>query len=97
VVERWAKNNGFEIPDGFSTEPERKLFDKYINFFQDHEIPFVNATPVVVRAFTKSALMKEDFYPFHDGHPLANGYESYSRAAEELILNKLNQNPHPVK
>ena len=85
VVERWTVNSDVDIPSNFSIKPQINLIEKYITFFNKSSIPAIDATPFVVEAFTKSVELNEEFYPFEDGHPFAEGYESYGKAAARLI------------
>lgn len=87
VIENWALNNGVEIPEKYSVEPEKYLIRNYITFLNEKNISVIDALPYVVEAFAKSVEAKEDFYPFRNSHPLVKGYESYSMAAAELISN----------
>ena len=90
VFERWATINRVPIPEGFSVEPEKTLIKKYVTFFDEKNIPTINGTNYVVEAFSKSVSRNELFYPLNDEHPMIKGYESYSKAAAELIT-RINQ------
>jgi hypothetical protein len=85
VIERWAIEHAVAIPEKFSVEPEKDLIEKYIAFLDEKNIPAIDSTPYIVEAFAESMELKEEFYPFRNGHPLVKGYESYSTAALALI------------
>jgi len=87
VIKQWARNNNVKTHKKFSVKPQQRLIDGYLAFLNQKGIPAIDSTPFVVEAFTKSVQIKESFYPSEDDHPLARGYESYSRAAAKLISN----------
>ena len=87
VIEDWALNKGEKIPKDFSVEPEKNLINNYLLFFKENQIPNIYSLPFIRKAFSIAVEKNEDLYPFEDDHPLAKGYESYSRAAEALIWN----------
>ncbi len=47
-------------------------------------LPLVSALPEMVNALEESRQEGEDLYPPTDGHPFAQGYVAYARAAERL-------------
>ena len=91
VVERWATYKGVAIPDNFPLDNEKELFAKYLAFFKEQGIPAIDTTPYVVKAYTESVELGEEFYPFENDHPFEKGYGSYALAATKLI-SQIDQN-----
>ncbi|MCH7599275.1 MAG: hypothetical protein IH973_05910 [Myxococcales bacterium] len=85
VIHEWAKENGVAIPKGVQVGNEQELVEGYIAYFAESGIRHIDATPFVLAAFQQSADLGKVFYPFGDGHPLAEGYGSYASAAAELV------------
>lgn len=52
-------------------------------FFATRKIPAVDALDPMVELLGQAAVSGEPVYP--NGHPLANGYAAYARAAAQLL------------
>jgi hypothetical protein len=84
VVMNFAAKNGVKIaPPLPSFLQEEALTKEYLKFFVSRKIPAVDALDFMVEHLGQAAVSGEPVYP--DGHPLANGYAAYARAAEQLL------------
>ena len=84
VVMNFATKNGVKIaPPLPSFLQEEALTKEYLKFFASHKIPAVDALDSMVELLGQAAVSGETVYP--NGHPLANGYAAYARAAAQLV------------
>jgi hypothetical protein len=66
------------------TQEETLLVSRLSQFFQTHDLPYVDLQPFVLPAVKNALARGERFWPGYDGHPLQRGYAAYARGALAL-------------
>jgi len=85
VYYEYLLNSHYKLPSEFHllVKNERNLLDEFSKFFNETGIKWTDARPYIVKAL----FGQDKVYNITlDDHPLAPGYQAYSKAAYEQLL-----------
>jgi len=85
VLRTWSDSQNLESASDFNVSNETKLIRKFTQSLIKLDIPVIDATPYLLDAFAVEEKAGRLLYPQNDGHPLEQGYASYSEAADDLL------------